>query len=617
MSTDGTGYTDKGFFPIDIVTFMKEKEDEAIDIFETLNKSISDPLWQWLKIIGMERIEIELMHETAMKMLSIQDAVGTFLDKHGIECGIERKGESKSEGYVDVSATIAGIGVTLPAGTKFASASQNYISDEEATIPYTVTMTKNLTGASSDYFPSTVSYVNEIEKIKDENGVVINSSYYTLDSTYYNHIVWTEESSEVLSENSKYIVYCTGKVTKRVEVSSELTGIDTIATVGTVTTCVDYPSLSCTNSEDIDGGADEETDDAYRTRLLAARRGTFTLGSIKDIIMDMDSVRTCKVYQDVGTDQYSVANWDNPTVGGVLKIDKTFPQFQQSFVPGTRVMTLGRITLYGKPHNSPPALYCGVKSNKDAYSTGAGDYHDYLALNRWDVDPTATGMRDLKFDVKHNGLDITKTYRFDIWCEDPQEETFDWNSNYWEIQTSTEGYRADERGTLWVSNDSGVSYAASGTIDLMFKTHFKGAGFTSIIAPNDGYGFENIKPVIEDYLDYVEEGGYSPICIQSVISEADEVLIDIEGTVYISALADWDNVRREIEENIETYLEDLEVGDNVVYARIHQEIMKHTQVINLKDLKIKRQDVGSYDELDLAIQDDEIPDLGLTSFQRG
>lgn len=609
------GYTDEGFYPIDIATFLKEKEDEAVDIFETLNKSISDPLWQWLKIIGMERIEIELMHETAMKMLSIQEAVGTFLDKHGIECNIERKGESKSEGYVDVSAIINGIGITMPAGTKFASASQNYISDAEATIPYTVTMTKNLTGASNDYFPSTVSYVNEIEKIKDDVGNVISTSYYTLNTTYHNHIVWTEESDTVLNENSIYIVYLKGQTTKRVEVSSELTGIDTIATVGTVTTCVDYPSLSCTNSEDIDGGADDEVDEAYRIRLLAAHRRNFTLGSIKDIVMGLDSVRTCKVYQDVGTDQYSVSDWDNPTVGGVLKINKTFPQFQQAFVPGTRVVTLGRITIFGKPYNNPPALYCGVKTNKDAYS--AGDYYDYIALHKWDIDPTVTGMRDLKFDVKHNGLDITKTYRFDLWCEDPDEESFDWDINYWEIQTSIEGYRADDRGALFVSNDSGVSYDASGSIDLMFKTHFKGAGFSIIVAPEDGYGFENIKPEIEDYMDYVDKGGYSPVCIQSIITEATEIYIDIEGTVYISALADWDNVRREIEENIETYLEDLEVGDNVVYARIHQEIMKHIQVINLKDLKIKRKYVGSYDELDLAISNDEIPDLGVTSFQRG
>ena len=66
---DETGYTDEGFVPTDITTFLKEKEDESVLFFETLNKSISDPLWQWLKIIGMERIEIELLHETDMKML--------------------------------------------------------------------------------------------------------------------------------------------------------------------------------------------------------------------------------------------------------------------------------------------------------------------------------------------------------------------------------------------------------------------------------------------------------------------------------------------------------------------------------------------------------------------
>ena len=81
-------------------------------------------------------------------------------------------------------------------------------------------------------------------------------------------------------------------------------------------------------------------------------------------------------------------------------------------------------------------------------------------------------------------------------------------------------------------------------------------------------------------------------------------------------MADFQNVRREIEDNIETYLEGLDVGDNVIYAEIHQQIMKHTQVTNLKDLKIKRQDTGSFDTLDLAILDDETVDIGNTSFQR-
>jgi len=152
---------------------------------------------------------------------------------------------------------------------------------------------------------------------------------------------------------------------------------------------------------------------------------------------------------------------------------------------------------------------------------------------------------------------------------------------------------------------------------LVFKTHFKGAGFNVVISTDDGYGFNNIKLVVDDYLDYVEKGGYSPLCIQSYITESEEIFINIKSTIYISELADFATVRTEIESNIETYLENLDVGDNVVYARIHQEIMKHPQVINLKELKIKRADTGSYDELDLAISDDEIPDLGSSSFQRG
>lgn len=158
-------------------------------------------------------------------------------------------------------------------------------------------------------------------------------------------------------------------------------------------------------------------------------------------------------------------------------------------------------------------------------------------------------------------------------------------------------------------------------IDAVFKTHFKGAGFNAVVAAEDGYGFNNIKIDIETYLDYVEKGGYSPICIQPYISEAEEILINVKATIYISELADFATVRTEIESNIETYLENLDVGDNVVYAQIHHEIMKHVQVINLKELLIKRANTDEisydYDELDLPILDSQIPDLGSSSFQRG
>ncbi len=610
-----TGYDDEGYTKKDITDIITEKEEEAKDIFDIVNYSVSDPLWQWLKIVCQERFEIETMNEIATYMMSIQNAVGVFLDKHGTECGIERKGATKAEGYVEVIVEIITVGILIPSDTRFTSALNTYLSDSNVTAPLTLTMTKSRTGVSYDYFPTYIDAitVNGISEIKLANGDVVDTDDYSVDPTYLNNILWVEDSDAYLEEDETYTITLTGDITIRIEVSSEQEGTETGALIGDVATCVDYPGYSTTNKSAILSGADQEEDPDYRTRLLAAKRRRFTLGSIKDIILGLDGVRSAKVFQAIGVDQTSIADWDNKNTGQILQVTGQVPLYSQSFVPGDLVATLGRITLFGRAYNFPPAIFCGVKRDVDSVATGT--YFNYTKVDRVDLDPTVTGYKDILFDIKYNNLDKTKTYRFDIWCDDPGVDGFDWVENYWQIATTT-GYRSDIRGTLF-SIDQNTGYNDMTPVDLVFKTHFKGAGFNCVISAEDGYGYNNIELVVEDYLDYVEKGGYSPVCIQAYISEAEEILINIKATIYISELADFATVRTEVESNIETYLENLDVGDNVVYARIHQEIMIHPQITNLKELLIKRADIGDYDILDLAISDDEIPDLGASSFQRG
>ena len=609
------GYDDEGYTKKEITDIITEKEEEAKDIFDIVNYSVSDPLWQWLKIVCQERFEIETMNEIATYMMSIQNAVGVFLDKHGTECGIERKGATKAEGYVEVIVNISTASILIPSGTRFTSALNTYLSDNNVTAPLTLTMTKSRNGVSYDYFPTYIDAitVSGISEIKLANGDVVDPDDYSVDPTYLNNIIWVEDSDAYLEEDETYTVTFNGNLTIRIEISSEDEGTETGALIGDVDTCVDFPSYTTTNKAAIPSGADQEEDSDYRERLLAAKRRTFTLGSIKDIILGLDGVRSAKVFQAIGVDQTSIDDWDNMATGQILQVTGQAPLYSQSFVPGDLVATLGRITLYGRAYNFPPAIYCGVKRDVDSIATGT--YFNYTKVDRVDLDPTVTGYKDIPFDIKYNNLDKTKTYRFDIWCDDPGVEAFDWAENHWLIATTT-GYRSDIRGTLF-SIHNGTGYTDLDPVDLVFKTHFKGAGFNCVISAADGYGYNNIELVIEDYLDYVEKGGYSPVCIQVYLSEAEEILINIKATVYVSDLADFATVRTDIESNIETYLENLEVGDNVVYARIHQEIMSHPQITNLKELLIKRADTGDYDILDLAISDDEIPDLGASSFQRG
>lgn len=609
-------YTDDGYVKSTETEIMTEKEDLYKDLFDVINNSISDVQWQWIKLQLLERMEIETLNEQASLQMSISDAQGAFLDKWGIECGIVRKGATKAQGYVEVTYAIDGGAFSIPSSTEFRSASNGYLTDEANTVPYIIEMTKTKTGESDDYFSSDIDSITTVVEIRDVNLNLISSNYYTLDSTYLNNIQWTIASSAVLIENESYYVYVNGDVVKRIEVTSGETGPDANATVGTVVISRDFPILTVTNEEEIVGGDTEETDANYRERLLQARRRTFTLGSIRSIILGLEGVRATKVYQTVGTDQASVDDWDSPSRGSNLELSGyQFPMYSQAFVPGDQIATLGRITLYGRPYNDPPAIYLGIKGDIDG--TSLATYHDYIYVEKYEIDPTVTGDRDIVFNIKYNDMDKTKTYRFDVWCKDPENASFDWDTHHWLLSTSIEGYRGDSRGALYYYA-SGDTWTDQGTgIDLMFKSHFNGAGFSAIVAPEDGYGFTNIKTEIETYLDYVEDGGYAPICIQSTILEADEVEIDIKGIIYVTELADFQNVRREITTALETYLEGLNVGDNVVYSRIFHIVMDHEQVWKLEGLYIKRADAGDWAQIDLGILDTEIPDLGTRSFQSG
>lgn len=617
-------FDDDGFERKTEREILREKEELYADLFDTINYDPSDVLWQWIKLQAIEREELELLVETAMEQMSIQTAQGVFLDKWGEMLGIERKGELYAQGYVEVTKLIDGVSFEIPTNTEFTSATNSYFSDALDYVPYEIEMSKVAKGESDDYFPADITYAESIEEIVDSYNNVISTDHYTLNSEYNNYIEWEESSSSVLEKNETYYVRFSGNVTKRVEVTSENTGESANAKIGSVTTCVDFPTLTVTNEEEIDGGDDEENDEEYRSRLLEVQNRNFTFNSIKNIILGFDSVRSCKVYQNTGVDQSSVSDWSNPSLGSDIEISGTQPLYSQQFVPGSwsdgeSIATMGQITLRGRPVNDPPALVCGLKGNVNS----SGYYYDYTQIEEFELSQTETGYRDIEFPLKYNGLDYTKTYRFDVWCENPNVSGYNWADNHWKLRTSTEGYirgSNDNRGMLYKIGENG-SHSEQGTgLDMMFKTHYNASGFTVVVAPNDGYGFEgtgNVKDQIETYLDYVEYGGFSPVCIQSTILEAEEINIDIIATIYTSALADFDTVRLELVDLLESYLESIDIGNNVLYARIWEIIMAHTQVTNLKNLQIKRSDSEEWGILDIGILNDEIPDLGSVSFQRG
>lgn len=609
-------YDDDGFVKRTFDELVEDYEAKAISLFNNVDFSPTALLWQQMKVHVLDSHFFETLLETASQQMSIQDAVGIFLDKHGIESGLPRRGATHAQGYVDV--TSSSIPFTIPAGTEFASSLNSYLSDELDSIPSELVMSKTRTGESYDYFPSTVPYAESVVRIRDENSVPIASGYWDFDTVYNNNIYWYSNSSGVILADELYTVEFGGSVTKRIEVSSVSSGLKSNAKIGEVTTCVTFPSLSVTNSIGISGAIDKESDNTYRSRQLQARRRQFTLNKVRDIALGINGVRAAQVSQDKGVDQTSVTDWDNPINGVNLKLDQYRPKYGQNFVSGDLVMSLGKITLKGRAVNNPPAIRCGIKRN--VVSTGLDQYYDITTIAENQIDPRITGFQDINFTLNYNGLDKTKTYRFDLWLKKPEDGLtgIDFLNNYWLFKTSKEGYGGSStRYQIYeYTGLTGETPLATG-LDLQFKTWYNGAGYTVLLAPQDGFGFTNLKTELEGMLDYVDGGGLSPVGIQYIINEPTEVKIDIRGVIYVDDLVDFVTVRTDVITNIETYLESLNTGEDVIYSRIEYEIMKHPNVYNQRDLYIKRADQTTWTQDDVVVLEEEIADLGTRSLQRG
>lgn len=611
-------FDDDGFTPRTAAEIIADYEDKAKDIFDVVNFSVSSYLWQMMKVHALDENYYETLLQTASEQMSIINATGQWLDYHGIECGLERRGATHAQGYVDATATIAGADIAIGASSEFKSSLNSYLSDAADTIEYRISMTKTATGESYDYFSSNYPYAQTVVQILDESLNVIPASVYEFDTTYHNNIHWLAGSSAYIIENEGYYVEVSGSVTKRIEVTAVASGFASNAKVGEITTSVTYPFLTVTNSYGVSGGADRESHDKFRSRLLDARRRTFTLNKVKDIANGINGVRATKVFQDQGVDQTSIADWNNPTLGSDIKLNTYEIKWKQRFVPGNLVLSLGGVTMKGRAINDPPDIRCGVKLSTTA-GTGVSDYLTIGTFPETSLRQGLTGFQDITIQLKWNGLDKTKTYDMDLWLKQPEDGVtgIDFGVNYWQLRTSAEGYGGSSSRYGFYGVSGGTLYDQGTGVDLMFKSLWNGAGYTVILSPEDGFGFDNLKTELDGLLDYVDGGGLSPIGIQYQILEATEVNIDIRGIIYISELADFATVREDIIYNIETYLESLETGDDVIYAEIEYQIMKHPQVVNQKELYIKRADVATYEQKDISILDDEIADLGARNIQRG
>jgi len=203
-------FDDDGFVPRTAAQIIADYEEKAKNIFDVVNFSPSSLLWQQMKIHAIDEFYYETIIQTCSEQLSIYNAVGVWLDRHGIENGMPRRGATHAQGYVDATVELAGADVTIGQNAEFKSSLNSYLSDDETVIEFRIEQTKTKTGESFDYFSSDYPYAEDVSQILDESLNPISPTYWEFDTTYHNNIHWLAASSGVIEKNENYYVVFSG-----------------------------------------------------------------------------------------------------------------------------------------------------------------------------------------------------------------------------------------------------------------------------------------------------------------------------------------------------------------------------------------------------------------------
>ena len=581
---------------------IKEIISNINSTMERANTSPSQYLYQLIKIVALRELEMEENMEYISSLVSIPECVGQGLDRWGIECGIPRKSAQFATGSVQL--TMPPADTVIPKGSLFSTNNGiDYATNSAVNITTIIEMTRDTD--DTDVIPTPYSNVAAIEWCN--SSASRNGEEYE-EGTDFNFandtITWISDHKP--PTGSIYFIKVATSYTVTVDVTCVYSGIEGNVAPGSITINSSGISniTSVTNATQTSGGADVEDDEAYRVRLLAAKRRNFTLERIASIVNGVQGVRNVAVRQDVAVDQSVVSNWDILSGNSV----PIFPNIavepstiMQTFVPGDDIVSLRGVTLYGKKIGNAPDL----KISLHYYSSGqaTSDLTPALADGRFDpdnLDPDhPTAVQDLYIPIKYGGFDNTRTYALLI------SQSGATTSAYWQLRYYS-GYDPDPenpwRGQLFVDY-SGTTNPTD--YDLAFKTHFGGASYTVQTAIEQNADWDEVKEEIEGLLDYEEGEGFSPVGIQYNVVRADEVYVYVQSKLYIEKLYDFATIASNIEANINTYVNSLKAGESVVWSKIMGIIMSEPGVKKATETYIKRPETD-WGQVDVPIADGEI-----------
>jgi len=287
--------------------------------------------------------------------------------------------------------------------------------------------------------------------------------------------------------------------------------------------------------------------------------------------------------------------------------------WSQRFLPSHGIIGLKKVVLRGKRTGYPPPLVVGLREENSAAYAASGIFDTY------DVTPPAGSYQDFEIKIKYLDLDHTEPYRLDFWCSEKTGASGAgyWDNNHWVLATGigqSGNMGADISGYLI---DPAGNYDVSG--NLIMKTQYGAAAFKIDLAVKDGFNYAEIESALDNKLDWAAGSGFAPIGVDYSINQATEVPIYYNCTVYIkpTALSSLTTIKDRVDVAVQTYVDGLDPGENVIYSEIYRKIMNDEDIWRITDLRIYESGGSYLEDEDIYIAENEVSVFRGSTVNRG
>jgi len=575
MSSD-YGITSEGYIRPDFATILGEMLAEAIDYFgSNVDLTPGSPIYILLSMIAYRKNEIELIAEHFFNSLAISTSYGRILDMHGEDVGLKRKAGSNAT----VTLTFTGVpGTTIPEGTSV-STNEGYFFEtiSESSIPSVISMTRG--SGTSDQFSSIYNGISEIEWISlSPQGLLPYSS-----GSDYNFIQelgvidWSPSGDEPL-EGVTYYVKVNGSYSIDVSARATAYGSEYNVPANTITILNDAISgiSSVTNDSAVINGTDEESDDAYKKRLLNAPRRNWTLSKIASVVNATDGVRASSTKWDHGIDTYQIS--EN------LEIDLP-PELGQVINVNDLINNISKVTFKIKRFGNPGYLMAKLYRWRIDYASSiAGPVIAETIVPQTKI--STTDFEEVDFDLIATNVDSTKDYLIVLSGASNADPSNLYKFKYYNMTSGSANVF-----------ESGNRIPGSA---LYYKVWYHSASFTSTIAPDTTYNDE----LVASLEDNIDTSGRA-VGIQKKLKEADRVVIQVFMEILLDDDFTLEQVEDGIKDKIQSYINNLDIEEDVRIAEIIASAMAETGVINVKNVKMSANDVLSDIGEDIPVYEDQ------------